>query len=111
PAWSTRYFFTQFPRVPSCTPVSRATSAIGREVSTTIFAASSLNSGVYFLRRSGIHPPPFRDGPYWVRYPECGRRAIDSGAVPGAQDRSGEQGVAQREVGGLDFPAFVVEPD
>ncbi|MGH3821764.1 MAG: hypothetical protein ACRDRA_02800 [Pseudonocardiaceae bacterium] len=30
---------------------------------------------MYFLRRSGIHPPPFRDGPYWVRYPECGRRA------------------------------------
>ena len=54
---------------------SGATSAIGRPLSTTIFAASVLNSAVYFLRLSGIYPPPFRNGPYWVRYPECGRRA------------------------------------
>src|SRR2546430_6402502 len=46
-----------------------------RSDSTTIFAASVLNSVVYFLRRSDTYPPPFRDGPYWVRYPECGRHA------------------------------------
>ena len=31
---------------------------IGREVSITILAASPLNSGVYFLCRSDIHPGP-----------------------------------------------------
>lgn len=36
---------------------------------------------------------------------------LDSGAVPGAQDMPIEHGVAQREVSGLDLPAFVVEPD
>src|SRR5512144_1780348 len=44
---------TQFPRVPSFTPISRATSAIGRDVSITSFTASSLNSGVNFRRLSG----------------------------------------------------------
>jgi hypothetical protein len=34
-----------------------------------------LNSGVNFLRRSRIDLPPFRAGPYWVRYPESGRLA------------------------------------
>src|SRR6187397_1629 len=70
-----RYLFTQLPRVPSFTWISRATSAIGRDDSVTIFAASSLNSGVNFLRRSRIDHPPFRAGPYWVRYPESGRLA------------------------------------
>src|SRR5680860_30425 len=46
PAWSLRYLFTQFPNVPSFRPNSRATWAIGREVSITIFTASSRNSGV-----------------------------------------------------------------
>src|SRR5712671_5423190 len=36
---------TQLPRVPSLIPSSFATLAIGREVSITIFTASSLNSG------------------------------------------------------------------
>src|SRR5213592_4058291 len=36
---------TQLPRVPSLIPSSFATRAIGREVSITIFTASSLNSG------------------------------------------------------------------
>src|SRR5436189_6384755 len=36
---------TQLPRVPSLMPSSFATRAIGREVSITIFTASSLNSG------------------------------------------------------------------
>jgi len=34
-----------------------------------------LNSGLYFRRFSCIHRPPFREGPYWVPYPESGRRA------------------------------------
>jgi hypothetical protein len=34
-----------------------------------------LNSGVNFLRRSRTDHPPFRAGPYWVRYPESGRIA------------------------------------
>src|SRR4029077_16607653 len=45
PAWSRRYRPTQFPRVPSLIPSSFATRAIGRDVSITIFTASSLNSG------------------------------------------------------------------
>src|SRR6185503_766540 len=48
PACSTRYLLTQLPSVPSCTPISRATSAIGREVSTTRRTASDLNFGVNF---------------------------------------------------------------
>src|SRR5689334_12292404 len=75
PACSTRYLLTQLPSVPSCTPISRATSAIGRDVSTTSRTASDLNSGVNFRRFSRIDDPPFRAGPYWVRYPKCGRHA------------------------------------
>src|SRR5689334_18409989 len=75
PACSTRCLLTQLPSVPSCTPISRATSAIGREVSTTRRTASDLNSGVNFRRFSRIDAPPFRTGPYWVRYPKCGRHA------------------------------------
>src|SRR5450756_2133968 len=67
---STRYLCTQFPRVPSLTCMSRAISVIGRDVSITIFTASSLNSGVNFLRRSCIDDPPFRFRPEWVRCPE-----------------------------------------
>src|SRR6266496_4199924 len=59
-ACSARYLFTQFPSVPSFTRISRATSAIGRDVSVTIFTASSLNSGVKLLRSSGILRPTFR---------------------------------------------------
>src|SRR5947207_185529 len=44
PACSRRYMPTQFPRVPSLIPSSFATRAIGRDVSITIFTASSLNS-------------------------------------------------------------------
>jgi hypothetical protein len=61
--------------------ISRATSATGRDDSITIFTASSLNSGVNFLRRSRIDHPPFRAGPYWVRYPESGRLAKDAGVT------------------------------
>src|SRR3954452_7848007 len=68
-ACSTRYLFTQFPMVPSLTWISRATSAIARDDSITIFAASPLNSGLNLRRRSRNDQPPFRTGPYWVRCP------------------------------------------
>src|SRR5450755_4233717 len=61
--------------------MSRATSAIGRDVSITIFTASSLNSCVNFLRRSGILHPPFRAGLYWIRCPESPRHATASPRV------------------------------
>src|SRR5690242_8395306 len=54
---------TQLPRVPSLMPSSFATLAIGRDVSITIFTASSLNSGekLFFGRGNyftfpDIHP-------------------------------------------------------
>src|SRR4029453_1796220 len=89
PACSTRYLLTQLPSVPSCTPISRATSAIGREVSTTSRTASDLNSGVNFRRFSRIDVPPFRPGPYWVRYPKCGRHATPQAAS--VKSRGGER--------------------
>src|SRR6266566_7715909 len=54
---SARYLLTQLPSVPSFTWISRATSATGRDVSITIFTASSLNSGEKLLRDSGILRP------------------------------------------------------
>src|SRR6266516_142596 len=48
PACFSRYARTQLPSEVSLIPSSRATSAIGRDVSTTIRAASSRNSGVNF---------------------------------------------------------------
>src|SRR4051794_16534373 len=89
-ACSVRYLCTQLPRVPSCTWISRATSAIGRDVSITIFTASSLNSGVNFLRRSGTATPPFQTEPYRVRCPESARlpmRSREVGGVPGGRRR------------------------
>src|SRR5262249_54146418 len=46
-ACAARYFFTQPPTVVSLSPYSRATSMIDRFDSTTSFATSSRNSGVY----------------------------------------------------------------
>src|SRR5579859_6853165 len=46
---------TQLPRVPSLIPSSFATRAIGREVSITIFTASSLNSGEKLFFGRGIY--------------------------------------------------------
>src|SRR6266516_2575725 len=61
---------TQLPRVPSLIPSSFATLAIGRDVSITIFTASSLNSGEkLFLDRGNYFT--FPDGPsYWMDCPE-----------------------------------------
>src|SRR6266446_4260979 len=61
---------TQLPSVPSLIPSSFATRAIGRDVSITIFTASSLNSGekLFFGRGNYF---TFPDGPsYWMDCPE-----------------------------------------
>jgi hypothetical protein len=50
PACRSRYAVTQLPNVVSLMFSSRATSAIGRDVSITSLTASSLNSGENFLR-------------------------------------------------------------
>src|SRR4051794_30238158 len=66
PAWSRRYWFTQLPSVPSFTPSSRATWAIGRDPSITNRTASSRNSGLnlrYFLAIPCI---TFRARSYWI---------------------------------------------
>src|SRR5258705_6328693 len=61
---------TQLPRVTSLIPSSFATLAIGRDVSITIFTASSLNSGEkLFLGRGNYFT--FPAGPsYWMDCPE-----------------------------------------
>src|ERR1022692_471553 len=55
-----RYARTQLPRLVSLIPSSRATSAIGRDVSMTIRAASSRNSGEKFLYFFGTRSRPFQ---------------------------------------------------
>src|SRR4249919_2591906 len=55
-ACSRRYAVTQFPRVPSLIPSSRAICAIGREFMMAAFTASSLNSGENFRRSRGTCP-------------------------------------------------------
>src|SRR6266480_4023869 len=74
---------TQLPRVPSLIPSSFATLAIGRDVSITIFTASSLNSGEkLFLGRGNYFT--FPDGPsYWMDCPE------GSGHLKSAGPRAG----------------------
>src|SRR5680860_1778313 len=62
PACSRRYVFTQLPSVPSFRPSSRATCAIGRELSITNFTASSRYSGENFLRLDDIMPLYLTDG-------------------------------------------------
>jgi hypothetical protein len=53
--FSPRQTFTQFPRVPSWIPRSRATSAIGLPVEITICTASALNCGLNLRRCSGMN--------------------------------------------------------
>src|SRR5258708_22947730 len=87
---------TQLPRVPSLIPSSFATLAIGRDVSITIFTASSLNSGekLFFGRGNyftfpDAHPigwtvrkargtsdpqvVAFSSQPFWLSWHEDGR--------------------------------------
>src|SRR5437763_10185284 len=62
---------TQLPRVPSLIPSSFATRAIGREVSITIFTASSLNSGekLFFGRGNYFTFPDTHPNGWTVRKP------------------------------------------
>src|SRR5712664_1392756 len=62
---------TQLPRVPSLIPSSFATRAIGRDVSITIFTASSLNSGekLFFGRGNYFTFPDVHPNGWTVRKP------------------------------------------
>src|ERR1035438_8256931 len=62
---------TQLPRVPSLIPSSLATRAIGREVSITIFTASSRNSGekLFFGRGNYFTFPDIHLNGWTVRKP------------------------------------------
>src|SRR5438552_17546525 len=104
---------TQLPRVPSLIPSSFATRAIGREVSITIFTASSRNSGekLFFGRGNYFTFPDIHPNGWTVRKPRGtplgswrGRgsvRARGWGGVGGAQAARGRVGIAGwRWVGG-----------
>src|ERR1019366_2892777 len=71
PACSRRQALTQLPRVPSLMPSSFATLAIGRDVSITIFTASSLNSGekLFFGRGNYFTFPDIHPNGWTVRKP------------------------------------------
>jgi hypothetical protein len=69
PACASRYSFTQLPSVVLLTFSSRATRATVWEVSTTILAASSLNSGENFLRFLVTRSRSFPEGSYWIPCP------------------------------------------
>src|SRR5205823_14737787 len=73
---------TQLPRVPSLIPSSFATRAIGREVSITIFTASSLNSGekLFFGRGNYFTFPDIHPNGWTVRKL---RGTPNGGPVPG----------------------------
>src|SRR5713226_5516587 len=74
---------TQLPSVPSLIPSSFATRAIGRDVSITIFTASSLNSGekLFFGRGNYF---TFPDGPsYWMDCPEGSGHLKRGASLPG----------------------------
>src|SRR5580692_3077257 len=62
---------TQLPSVPSLIPSSFATLAIGRDVSITIFTASSLNSGekLFFGRGNYFTFPDIHPNGWTVRKP------------------------------------------
>src|SRR5229473_8707929 len=111
---------TQLPRVPSLIPSSFATRAIGRDVSITIFTASSLNSGekLFFGRGNYF---TFPDGPsYWMDCPEGSGHLIQTNVAgwPSWQpDVDGAQAGGPLTVGsvfrwqtaGLDITSTVTE--
>src|SRR4051812_5294920 len=123
PSRASRALATQLPNVPSLTPRSRATWAIGLFVSSTIRTAPSRNSRSYFFRISDIATPysrcPHDLGGTSVRYgsthcfqvldgdqvvvaghDEC--RRLDEGQVRqglwGVDDGAGQFGEHDREV-------------
>src|SRR5579863_4487093 len=76
---------TQLPSVPSLIPSSFATLAIGRDVSITIFTASSLNSGekLFFGRGNSFTFPDIHPNRWAVRKPR-GTSATRAGQLPSA---------------------------
>src|ERR1017187_6095821 len=92
---------TQLPRVPSLIPSSLATRAIGREVSITIFTASSRNSGekLFFGRGNYFTFPDIHPNGWTVRKPRrtpVGEGGPDAGLVlPGGVEGLGAQGGEQ----------------
>src|ERR1700683_5132076 len=78
---------TQLPRVPSLIPSSFATRAIGRDVSITIFTASSLNSGekLFFGRGNSFTFPDIHPNGWTVRKP----RGTSVTRSPPARDHAG----------------------
>src|SRR5690242_21951671 len=84
---------TQLPRVPSLMPSSFATRAIGREVSITIFTASSLNSGekLFFGRGNYFTFPDVHPNGWTVRKP---RGTSVLAGLAGIGLEPGEDGVA-----------------
>src|SRR5881296_3538156 len=82
---------TQLPRVPSLIPSSFATRAIGREVSITIFTASSLNSGekLFFGRGNYFTFPDVHPNGWTVRKPRgTPRRGAGREGCPGRREPS-----------------------
>src|SRR5206468_13134488 len=80
---------TQLPRVPSLIPSSFATRAIGREVSITIFTASSLNSGekLFFGRGNYFTFPDVHPNGWTVRKPRGTPQATVEQPVEGGTER------------------------
>ncbi len=86
PACSARYCVTQFPKVPSLIPSSRATWAIGRDASITRRTASSRNSVLNFRYFRAISMPGRSGGlevgaaadlnPRWRSGVGCGDRPV-----------------------------------
>src|SRR5712691_6967672 len=87
---------TQLPRVPSFIPSSFATLAIGREVSITIFTASSLNSGekLFFGRGNYFTFPDVHPNGWTVRKPR-------GTSVPARRADAGTVRLGERDVAGL----------
>src|SRR5690242_155787 len=83
---------TQLPRVPSLMPSSFATRAIGREVSITIFTASSLNSGekLFFGRGNYFTFPDVHPNGWTVRKPRG--TSATTGRARGCPGRCGGRG-------------------
>src|SRR5260370_42307717 len=88
---------TQLPRVPSLIPSSFATRAIGREVSITIFTASSLNSGekLFFGRGKNFTFPDIHPNGWTVR------RSRGTSEGPGAVGGAGLAGGRRRARAGV----------
>src|SRR3954449_6590988 len=96
---------TQLPRVPSLMPSSFATRAIGRDVSITIFTASSLNSGekLFFGRGNYFTFPDVHPNGWTVRKPRGTPPAspvdMTTGGTPGHRYRFANRSTAQARTG------------